>query len=517
MDFTRSAGIILHPTSLSGPYGIGDLGKTAYEFIDFLAAAEIGLWEVLPLGPTGYGESPYQCFSAFAGNPLLISPEVLIQDNLLSAGILEKAPKFRNKKVDFSRVTRWKEQLLFLAFKQFTDRTPDDKIVGEFELFCQDESDWLDDYALFSAIKIDHQKVSWNEWSLNLRMNHEDAIEKYKKHNSHKVRRQAFIQFLFFKQWRAILAYAHKKGIKIIGDIPLFVAFDSADVWAHPELFDLNVKRKPRTVAGVPPDYFSQTGQLWGNPHYRWAQHKKTGYEWWKSRFKKTLELVDVLRVDHFRGFGGFWEVRAGEPTAQNGRWVQGPGSTFFKEIQKSLGVLPIIAEDLGVITQDVNEMLNDLNYPGMRILQFGFGSDANDAFLPHNYCKNCVAYTGTHDNATARGWYLDAPDNEKEFARKYLNSSGKNIAWNMLKAVWASRADLALAPMQDFLNLGNEARMNFPGKLGGNWDWRMPANVLTDKLTDKIKELNNTYGRNSTNLHPKEKYAIIHYEKAGR
>jgi 4-alpha-glucanotransferase len=513
MELNRSAGVLLHPSSLPCPYGIGDFGSGAYKFLDFLANAEIALWEILPLGPTGYGESPYQCFSAFAGNPILISPELLVRDGLLKAEVIANLPKFTTRKVDFERVKSWKEPIFHSAFKQFLGLKAGSELQNEFNEFSERENSWLEDYSLFAAIKQNHNKVSWKDWPKDLRMRIPEVLSDYRNKYKNEIAEQVFIQYLFFRQWKSIVSYAHERDVKIIGDIPLFVAYDSADVWANPELFDLDKNREAKTVAGVPPDYFSSTGQLWGNPHYRWANHKRTGYAWWKARFRKTLELVDILRLDHFRGFGGFWEVPAGSLTAKHGNWVKGPGSQFFKEIEKDLGILPIIAEDLGVITRDVHEMRDKFNFPGMRILQFGFGSDANDPFLPHNYPKHCVAFTGTHDNATARGWYSEAPIHEKKYCSDYLDSSGKNIAWDLLRTLWSSHADFVIAPMQDFLNLGNQARMNYPGTLGGNWNWRMSNNALNSELTEKIHNLNITYGRNSRNAHPIASPPIIHYK----
>ena len=328
------------------------------------------------------------------------------------------------------------------------------------------------------------------------------------------IRLQSFIQFLFYRQWKALFNYAHDRKIKIIGDIPIFVAFDSSDVWSQPNLFDLTCSLEPRVVAGVPPDYFSSTGQLWGNPHYLWSNHKKSHYSWWQERFEKSLEIFDIFRLDHFRGFSGYWEVKAGELTAEHGRWVKGPGKHFFRSIEKSMGDLPVIAEDLGVITSDVKELSAEFDFPGMRIFQFGFASNADDPFLPHNYIPNCVAFTGTHDNATALGWYLEASKKEQEFCRQYLNSTGKYIASDMIRALWASCAEMVLAPMQDFLSLGNEARMNFPGKLGGNWNWRMKPGALTDLLAEKIKKLNKVYGRDSNKKIEKLDPVNIEYQE---
>jgi 4-alpha-glucanotransferase len=513
MEFKRSSGVILHPTSLPGPFGIGDLGPTAIHWLDFLAKAELGLWEILPLGPTGYGDSPYQCFSAFAGNTSLISPILLVEEGLIPIQKIENHPYFSNKKVDFNRVARWKDKILLLAFKNY-QKLPPASLKIEFESFRQQQSAWLDDYALFMAIKDAYKKVAWNQWPIELRFRDQASLEKFSKKNTKIILYHAFKQFLFFKQWKTLRDYAHLKNIRIVGDIPLFIAFDSVDVWTNPELFDLTETREPRVIAGVPPDYFSPTGQLWGNPLYRWSAHKQTDYHWWAQRFKKTLEMVDILRLDHFRGFSGYWEVQAGMSTAKEGRWVQGPGSSFFELIEKNLGKLPIIAEDLGVITPDVTKMRDRFNFPGMRVLQFAFSSDANDPFLPHNYPVNCVAFTGTHDNATTKGWFQNAPQKEQEFCREYLNSNAKHIAWDMIREIWSSVAVFAFASMQDFLELGNKDRMNFPGVLGNNWTWRMHPGAMMDSLAFKIKEMNTVFARSNMPSPGIPPSSLIEYEE---
>ena len=427
---------------------------------------------------------------------------------------ISNPPAFPSTKIKFSQVYKFKDQLLSLAFNNFNKRFSNDPLRSEFEGFCESQTNWLENYALFIAIKNKFNKEAWNFWPDELRFRKPAGLEYFIKENQSEIRLQSFIQFLFYRQWKALINYAHDHKIKIIGDIPIFVAYDSSDVWSQPNLFDLTDSLEPRVVAGVPPDYFSSTGQLWGNPHYLWSNHKKSHYAWWRERFEKSLEIFDIFRLDHFRGFGGYWEVKAGEPTAEHGRWVKGPGKHFFRSIEKSLGELPIIAEDLGVITPDVKELSAEFGFPGMRVFQFGFSSDADDPFLPHNYIPNCVAFTGTHDNATARGWYLEASKKEQEFCRHYLNSSGKNISWDMIRALWASCAGLVLAPMQDFLSLGNEARMNFPGKLGGNWNWRMKPGALTDLLAEKIRSLNMVFGRNSNKKNEKVDSDDIEYQE---
>lgn len=502
----------MHPTSLPGPYGIGDLGPNAYRWVDFLDMSGIGLWEILPLGPTGYGDSPYQSFSVFAGNPYLISPDLLVKDGLLSISDIEKHPLFPSRKVDFEQATAWKDQIFIIAFKNFQTRIS--KFNKEYKIFQKNQSFWLNDFALYMAIKESQNKLAWDQWPDAYRYRNRESIMGFKLKNRERISYHIFLQFMFFRQWQDLYKYAKKRNISVIGDIPLFVAYDSSDVWSNPELFDLTKDLRPRVVAGVPPDYFSKTGQLWGNPHYLWSVHKNRKYDWWIQRFKITMKMVDFIRLDHFRGFSGYWEVPQGNPTAEHGRWVKGPGISFFSSLEKSLGKLPIIAEDLGIITPDVDHLRDHYNFPGMRILQFSFGSDASDPFLPHNYSMNCVAYTGTHDNDTTRGWYHNASEKERSYCREYLNSSGKHIAWDMLRAIWASVAIFAIAPMQDFLDLGNQARMNFPGKLGNNWNWRMKDGCLTAQLGRKIRSLNIVYGRDKDRKPAKNNSQCIIYQK---
>ncbi len=501
MKFERSSGILLHPTSLPGPYGIGDLGPQAYKFVDFLAGAGCKLWQVLPLGPTGYGDSPYQCFSAFAGNPYLISPERLLDEDLLHPNDLIGPAEFPASRVDFGRIIPWKLNLLERAFIRFQNQASP-VIRQAFDDFRAEQSDWLEDYALFMAIKESNGGGGWDGWPAPLRQRDPQALAQARRSLADAVLRFMFYQFVFFRQWRALKAYAAGRGIKIIGDIPIFVAYDSADVWANPELFYLNENSLPSVVAGVPPDYFSPTGQLWGNPLYNWEVHKQTGYDWWLKRFRAILGMVDIVRLDHFRGFAGYWEIPAGETTAVEGRWVPGPGADFLQALRNGLASLPIIAEDLGEITPDVIELRDRFELPGMKILQFAF-SGPDNPFLPHLYPENCVTYTGTHDNDTARGWYETAPAAEADFARRYLNlqpcegsEPSQGFAWSLIRACWASTAVFALAPMQDLLNLGSEARMNFPSKLGGNWEWRMKEEDLSAELRDRLKALNYLYLR---------------------
>ena len=493
MKFKRSAGILLHPTSLPGPYGIGDLGPAALHWLDWLADSGCKLWQVLPLGPTGYGDSPYQCFSAFAGNPYLISPDILLGEGLLKPEDLSDMPAWDEQRVDFGRLFLWKPVLLERAYKRFSASSA--PLKAEFDLFCQENAAWLEDYALFMAIKENYPSGAWDEWPKALRLRQPEALQEARATFSTNILRNSFNQFLFFRQWKAVREYANKKDIQIIGDIPIFVAYDSSDVWAHPDLFYLDKNGSPTVVAGVPPDYFSPTGQMWGNPLYKWEVHTASGYAWWLERIRATLKLVDILRIDHFRGFAGYWEIPAGKTTAEIGRWVTGPAADFFNALQANLGNLPILAEDLGVITPDVVALREQFDLPGMKILQFAF-SGPDNSFLPHFYLRNCTVYTGTHDNDTSHGWYENAPEAEKDFARRYLQIDGSQIAWDLIRLAWYSVADFSIAPFQDFLELGTAARMNYPSKLGGNWEWRMTGQALNEGLRKRIKELNWLYQR---------------------
>lgn len=495
MSFVRSAGVILHPTSLPGPDGIGDLGPEAYRWINFLSESGCSLWQLLPLGPTGYGDSPYQCFSAFAGNPYLVSPTLLLEDGLLTREDLDDRPSFPLESVDFGPVIQWKLLLLDRAYRRFKKSTSQKRKIA-FEEFCVAQQSWLDDFALFMAIKESQGGVSWGEWPLPLRRREPAALEAFRTRYGDLIKRQLFRQFVFFGQWQTLRQYANQKGISIIGDAPIFVAYDSADAWSHPELFYLDENGRPTVVAGVPPDYFSPTGQLWGNPLYNWEIHRQTGFAWWIDRVRATLQLFDIIRLDHFRGFAGYWEVAANAPTAEDGKWVPGPGPALFEAIRQALGSLPIIAEDLGEITPDVIELRDSLGLPGMKIFQFAFANDADDPFLPHNYPRNCVAYTGTHDNDTSLGWYRTAPEVERDFIRRYLGRSGEDISWDMVRAVWSSVAVFALAPMQDLLSLDSPARMNFPGRPSGNWGWRLLPGAMDDWLKLRLRDMNTLYSR---------------------
>ncbi|MCL4561228.1 MAG: 4-alpha-glucanotransferase [Chloroflexi bacterium] len=496
MKFERSGGVILHPSSLPGPDGIGDLGPEAYRWINFLARSGFTLWQILPLGPTGYGDSPYQCFSAFAGNPYLISPTVLLDEELLTEEDLSKRPEFPPDRVDYGPVIEWKISLLDRAFKRFK-RAKASPLHDEFNRFQKENESWLADFSLFMAIKELHGGVSWDSWPEPLRQRDPDTLQKFKIENEENLQRHSYRQFLFFRQWDRVHKFALERGIQIVGDVPIFVAYDSAEVWAHPELFYLDSSGLPTFVAGVPPDYFSPTGQLWGNPLYRWEVHAKSGYAWWIERLQASLRSIDAIRLDHFRGFAGYWEVPAGMPTAEIGRWAPGPAADFFRTVQKAFLSLPIIAEDLGEITPDVVTLREEFSLPGMKILQFGFSTDPDDPFLPHNYPERCVAYTGTHDNDTSVGWYNhSSTESERDFCRRYLARSGEDIAWDLIRGVWSSVACWAVTTMQDVLGLGTEARMNFPGKPSGNWSWRMPADALSDTLQRRLYEMNYLYSR---------------------
>ena len=493
ISVVRTSGILLHPTSLPSPFGIGDLGPEAYKFVDFLVEAGQTLWQVLPLGPTGYGDSPYASYSAFAGNTLLISPERLVDDGLLDRTDLEEKPV---GPVDYGFAHQLKDKLLARAYERFSKA---DQLRSEFGEFVERQSYWLDDYALFRALKDEHGGVAWTEWGST-----EGACERLKS----QVEAHQFYQFLFFRQWSWLRGYCHERGIKIIGDFPIFVAHDSADVWTNPEQFKLDSSGQPLVVAGVPPDYFSSTGQFWGNPLYNWPRMQEDGFKWWIERVRAIFAMVDVARVDHFRGFVAAWEIPAGDRTAENGHWVETPGRELFNSIRAALGELPIIAEDLGVITAEVNELRDELRFPGMRVIQFGFGGDPKKSVdLPHNYVRNVVAYTGTHDNDTAVGWFNAVEgagstrrakqiEEHRQFCLHYLKSTGAEIHWDFIRAVWGSVADRAIAPLQDVLGLGSEARMNLPNSNEGNWTWRFEHGALTRDLAARLRELNRLYGR---------------------
>ncbi|NNJ13258.1 4-alpha-glucanotransferase [Chloroflexales bacterium ZM16-3] len=499
MDFPRSSGILLHPTSLPGPWGIGDLGASAYHFVDFLAAAGQRLWQVLPLGPTGYGDSPYQCFSAFAGNPLLVSLDELIERGLLGQAEVEAAAlaagDLGGDHVDYGRVIGFKLGLLRASYARLQSGTAPD-MAAAFETFCAEQAGWLHDYALFMALKDMHGGASWSTWAPELRSRKAAAMRKVQQDLAEPIMVQKYLQFLFFSQWLPLKAYANERDIRIIGDAPIFVAYDSADVWANPRLFYLDDQGLPTVVAGVPPDYFSATGQLWGNPLYRWDRMAKDGYAWWVARLRQTLLIVDILRLDHFRGFEAYWEVPAAEKTAIKGTWVKGPGAAIFARLREALGELPIIAEDLGMITPEVHALREQFGFPGMKVLQFAFGDDSSNAYLPHNYAPGYVVYSGTHDNNTTLGWFQDISEEEREATRLYLGRDGSDIAWDIFRLALMSVADISVVPLQDILRLGRVARMNTPGRPDGNWCWRFHAEALNDGLAFGIRLLTAAYGR---------------------
>jgi 4-alpha-glucanotransferase len=495
MDTKRASGILLHPTSLPGRHGIGDLGPEALRWVDFLAGAGQKLWQVLPLGPTGFGDSPYQCFSAFAGNPYLVSPEGLVEDGLLEAADLDAASTFPAERVDFGPLIEWKLALLARAHARFRNGAAAG-LRAAYDDFCHQHAGWLEEFALFMALKESHGGAMWTAWERELAAREPRALALERESLAEAIDSQRFRQFLFFRQWAVVRERARAAGVRIIGDIPIFVAHDSADLWAHPEFFRLDEKGRPTVVAGVPPDYFTRTGQLWGNPLYRWEVLERDGYSWWIERLRAVLEVVDVVRLDHFRGFEACWEVPAGDATAENGRWVEGPGEGFFDAVRAAFGDLPVIAEDLGHITPGVVALRDWLELPGMKILQFAFGGSARHPYLPHNHVKNCVVYTGTHDNDTTRGWYASLTAKERHLVRRYLGVDGSDIAWDLIRAGYASVADTFIAPLQDVLDLGPEARMNHPGRPAGNWTWRLRSEQLTAAVRDRLKELVVTYGR---------------------
>jgi 4-alpha-glucanotransferase len=494
----RGSGILLHLTSLPSPFGIGDMGPWAYRFADFLSEAKQSFWQILPLNPTDadHGNSPYHSISAFACNVWLISPELLVQDGLLAESDLESSPDFPQDRLDYRAVYAYKKALFVRAYQRFqTERDSHD-----YERFCLENAYWLDDFALFLALKSRFNGQVWVEWPEGIRDRKPEALESLKKELMEKLEKEKFLQYIFFKQWIALKEYCNQRGIQIFGDMPIYVDYDSADLWKHPELFKLDQQKKPYVVAGVPPDYFSETGQLWGNPIYRWDMMKKNGYDWWIGRIRHNLELFDLVRIDHFRGIVAYWEVPAAENTAINGRWIEAPAMDFFNHVAKKFPYLPIIAEDLGIITPDVREVMQHFDLPGMKLLLFAFGEDLpTNPYIPHNIPKNCVAYTGTHDNNTARGWFeKEATSEDKKRLFRYLGRkvAAEELHWELIRLVMMSAADMAILPMQDLLGLGEEARMNRPATREGNWLWRLEADQLTPSLSTKLREMTQIYGR---------------------
>lgn len=491
----RSSGILLHPTSLPGRYGIGDLGAGAHRFVDWLEAQGQSIWQVLPLGPTSYGDSPYQTLSAFAGNANLISLDRLVEDGLLQKSDLADAPPFPKDRVDFGWVIPYHNQKLALAFRNFMADS-DPKLEWEFGEFVSENRFWLEDFALFIALKRQHKLRPWTEWERELQRRDRSALAKASEECAEQMNLERFRQWLFQRQWTALKEYAHEKGIRLIGDLPIFVAHDSADVWAHQHEYYLDDSGSPTAVAGVPPDYFSPTGQRWGNPLYRWDVKKAGGYRWWIERIKALLKLVDTIRIDHFRGFEAYWEIPADEPTAVKGRWVEGPGATLFEAIKAALGDLPIIAEDLGVITPAVEKLRDDFGLPGMKVLQFAWSDSANP-FLPHNHPPNCIVYTGTHDNNTTRGWWdTELDERTRAFVKDYLGHDVYDIVWTLARVGMRSAARLFIMPMQDVLGLGAAARMNTPGRPAGNWSWRITEAALNHPGKDALLHITRLYQR---------------------
>lgn len=487
----RASGVLLHVTSLPSPHGIGDVGPAALRWIDLLHEAGQSWWQALPLGPTGYGNSPYQPLSSFAANGLLISPDWLIEDGLLRPSDCN-AVWSSETKVDYDKVTSFKHGLLERAWSNFSvARGP--KLKAAFEQFCHEQAHWLDDYSLFRALKASHNGAYYLDWPTELVQRQPEALAKARCELANRIQESRFAQFLMFRQGARLTEHAREKGIRLIGDLPFFVSPDSSDVWANPELFLLDEQHRPRFVAGVPPDYFSATGQLWGNPVYDWDAHRRTGYRWYIDRLRSLLAHVDAVRLDHFRGFAAAWHVPAGASTAQGGHWVAGPAADLFHAIEAELGALPFIVEDLGIITQDVYALRDEFHLPGTRVLQFAFDGHSDNPYLPHNYAANTVVYTGTHDNPPSREWYEDLQADQRENLGRYLKSAAadsREVAWSLIRLAWRSVAALAIAPLQDLLNLGSEARINVPGRAEGNWSWRCTEEMLSGPALHSLFEL---------------------------
>jgi 4-alpha-glucanotransferase len=498
MRLPRASGVLLHPTSLPGPFGSGDLGEEARHFVDWLALAGQRLWQVLPLGGIGPGDSPYMSPSAFAGNEWLVDPVELARQGWLASDDLAPPAVTDPGRIDYATVLPWRRQRLEKAAAAFAaGATPDQR--ADFERYAAAQADWLDDSALFMALGEVHgadRGVAWNDWPAPLARREAGALAAAARELAPRLGFWRFVQWCFDRQWAALRAHAHQRGVQIVGDAPIFVAFHSADVWAHPELFDLDEAGRPRVVAGVPPDFFSAVGQRWGNPLYRWKAHAQDDFAWWVRRIRHAFERVDLLRIDHFRGFAACWEIPAGEATAVNGRWVPGPGERLFKAVARALGPMPIIAEDLGVITPDVDALRRRFAFPGMRILQFAFSGNPQDRYLPHNHEPDSVVYTGTHDNNTVAGWWAEAGEAERHFARGYLATDGHEMPWTMIRAACASVADTAIVPMQDVLALGAECRMNLPGQGSGWWRWRLQWSQVHPWHAQRLAELCRLYGR---------------------
>jgi 4-alpha-glucanotransferase len=496
MSFPRASGVLLHPTSFPSRFGVGDLGAEAYYFIDFLAASGQQIWQILPLGPTGYGDSPYQCFSAIAGNPLWISLELLRDQELLTNEDLDNLPELPQQ-VDFGWVIFLKMPLLQKACTAFrTQASPEQQQA--FQDFCQEKADWLEDYALFMALKDAHNGASWHTWEVEVRLRKPEALEAARQTLAQKIFFHQFLQFAFFQQWTALKHYANERQIQILGDLPIYVAHDSAEVWANPDMFRLDeTTGLPELVAGVPPDYFSETGQLWGNPIYNWQHLQEQNFAWWVQRFQAMLDCVDLIRIDHFRGFESYWAVAQGESTAINGEWLSAPGRTFFRHLHEVFEHLPIVAEDLGLITPEVEALRDEFDFPGMKILQFAFDSAADNPYLPFNYPRNSVVYTGTHDNDTTVGWFNKRSPEAQEHVRQFIGCSGPHgIHWDLVRLALSSVSDLAIIQLQDLLGLETDCRMNSPSQQIGNWGWRYWPGALTPEIRDRLRYMTEIYGR---------------------
>ncbi|MCM8710061.1 4-alpha-glucanotransferase [Clostridium sp. SYSU_GA19001] len=497
MEKKRECGILLSIASLPSRFGIGAFSKSAYHFVDQLKKAGQKYWQILPLGPTGYGDSPYQSFSTFAGNPYFIDLEELIKEGYITEEECNSYDFGKNERyIDYEKIYLSRFKVLKTAYERSNITKTE-----EFYSFVNENAYWLEDYALYMAVKNSFSGVSWSEWEEDIRLRRPSALKKYKNKLADEIDFYKFQQFVFAKQWFKLKAYANKCGIKIIGDIPIYVALDSADSWSHPELFQFDEKKKPIAVAGCPPDAFSPTGQLWGNPLYNWEYHKKTSYAWWIQRIAYSFKLFDVVRIDHFRGFDEYYSIPYGFPTAEKGKWEKGPGYDFFEKLCKQLGRLDIIAEDLGFLTDSVLELVKKTGYPGMKVLEFAFDSREESDYLPHNYTNNCVVYTGTHDNETIAGWYKNLNAKDKQLAIDYLDigtEDEEQIYWKFIRLALSSVARLAVIPIQDYLGLGNEARINKPSTVGNNWKWRLLENEITDELLEKIRKITKIYGRSS-------------------
>ncbi len=489
MRFPRSSGTLVHPTSFPGKYGIGDFGNEARTFLDFLERTHQTIWQVLPLTPTGYGNSPYASFSAFAGNPYLISPDILVSKGLLTKAEAAKTELPARVEVDYDKAFSNKDALFKIASERFyaSLNTEEEK---KFKAFKKENKHWLDDYVLFMACALHYNKQPWNTWDKDIAQRKPTALKSYKKKFKDEIELQYWMQYEFDNQWMNLKKYANDKNIRVVGDIPIFVDHNSSDVWANPKYFEVDKQGNRVLVAGVPPDYFSETGQLWGNPQYNWKELEKDGFSWWVDRFKHMFKTCDAIRVDHFRGFDEYWEVKADEKTAINGTWVQGPGEKLFDTILKECGELPIIAEDLGFVTEGVEKLRDKYAFPGMKIIQFAFDADSKNAFLPHNYTQNSVVYTGTHDNDTTIGWFNQAPEEEKHRVRVYTKSDGAEINWEFIRLGMLSVSDQAIFPLQDYMNLDGSHRMNFPGTSSGNWLWRYTHAMFSSLDEDRIRFL---------------------------